>query len=174
MARNDPAGAVTDLRTRLVHEFAAFGPAYMRWVHSRMPAGEMTFARMRLLGALRSKNPQIMSELSEALGVTPRNITALVDGLEEEGMVRRRPHPNDRRATFVELTAEGADVCRIGFMEHVEAVSELFDDLSVADQEELARLLGQLQAALQSRGIAPGFHPDRACPGRSGPGGTPL
>jgi len=139
-----------------------------------MPAGDMTYARMRLMGALRFRSPQIMSELSEDLGVTPRNITALVDGLEEDGMVRRRPHPTDRRATFVELTAEGTDMCRVGFMEHVGAVSELFDDLSVADQEELIRLLSQLQAALQSRGIATGYHPDRACPGRGGPGGTPL
>ena len=35
-----------------------------------------------------------MSDLADALGVTPRNITALVDGLEEEGMVRRVAHPD--------------------------------------------------------------------------------
>ncbi len=173
MATKNPAREPADLRTRLVHEFAAFGPAYMRWVHSRMPAGDMTYARMRLLGALRHKSPQIMSELSEELGVTPRNITALVDALEEEDMVRRRPHPTDRRATFVDLTAEGTHLCRGAFTEHVGAVSELFDALSPDDQEELARLLGQLQAALHSRGIATGVHPYRACPGRSDPDDYP-
>ena len=115
-----------------------------------------------------------MSELSEELGVTPRNITALVDALEEEDMVRRRPHPTDRRATFVELTAEGAQLCRGAFTEHVGAVSELFNDLSVADQEALVRLLRQLQASLHSRGIALGFRSDRACPARGEPAGFPL
>ncbi len=115
-----------------------------------------------------------MSELSEELGVTPRNITALVDALEEEDMVQRRPHPTDRRATFVELTADGTDLCRGAFTEHVGAVADLFDALSPDDQEELARLLGQLQAALHSRGIATGVHPHRACPARGEPAGFPL
>ena len=78
-------GAGEDLRVRLVEEFAAFGPAYMRWVKSRLQEGGISYARMRLLSVLRCKGPQIMSSLSQGLGVTPRNVTALVDALEEEG-----------------------------------------------------------------------------------------
>ena len=76
---------------RLVDEFAAFGPMYLKWVRSRLQDSGMTYARMRLLGALHCNGPQIMSSISDELGVTRRNVTALVDALEGEGLVRRKP-----------------------------------------------------------------------------------
>ena len=143
-----------DLRVRLVEEFAAFGPAYTRWVKSRLQEGGIRYARMRLLSVLRCKGPQIMSSLSEGLGVTPRNVTALVDALEEEGLVGRRPHPTDRRATLIELTSGGAETCGGMYDEHRAAVSELFLDLSEDEQRELMRLLGSLREALRREGIS--------------------
>ena len=142
-----------DLRVQLVDEFAAFGPAYLRWVRSRVQEGGISYARMRLLSALHFKGPQIMSSLSEKLGVTPRNVTALVDALEEEGLVERRPHPTDRRATIIELTPRGAETCGGIYAEHRGAVSELFVGLSEEDLHELIRLLSELRGLLRSEGI---------------------
>jgi DNA-binding MarR family transcriptional regulator len=34
-------------------------------------------------------------------------VTLMVDDLEQRGLVRRRPHPEDRRAKLVQLTAAG-------------------------------------------------------------------
>lgn len=147
------AGSVEeDLRLRLVDEFADFGPSYMRWVKSRLQDRGLTYARMRLLGALHCGGPQIMSSISDGLGVTRRNVTALVDALEEEGLVRRQPHPTDRRATVIELTPEGERTANIMYDEHREAVSELFSGLSEEDQRELMRLLGRLRDALRREG----------------------
>ncbi len=97
------------LALRLVDEFAAFGPCYLKWVRSKLGDCGVSYARMRLLGTLHCKGPQIMSDISEDLGVTRRNVTALVDALEEEGLVRRMPHPTDRRATIIELTGLGME-----------------------------------------------------------------
>ena len=140
-------------RLRLVEEFAAFGPAYMRWVRSRLGEGGTTYARMRLLGVLRCRGPQIMSGLSGELGVTPRNVTALVDALEEDGLVRRKPHPTDRRATVIEMTDKGERTCESTFVGHAEAVSELFDELSDDESQELLEALSKLRGALKRRGI---------------------
>lgn len=148
------ATASEDLRVRLVEEFAAFGPAYMRWVKSRLQEGGISYARMRLLSVLRCKGPQIMSSLSQGLGVTPRNVTALVDALEEEGLVGRRPHPTDRRATVIELTPRGTQTCEGMYDEHRVATSELFVGLSEDEQRELIRLLGTLRDALRRAGIS--------------------
>ncbi len=142
------SGAVGDLSLRLVDEFAAFGPAYMRWVRSRMQEPGVSYARMRLLGALHCGGPKIMSGISDELGVTRRNITALVDALEEEGLVRRRPHPTDRRATVIELTGEGARKMDTLYDEHRRSVAELFAELSDEDRRELVRLLGLLRGRL--------------------------
>ena len=142
------SGAVGDLSLRLVDEFAAFGPAYMKWVRSRMQEPGVSYARMRLLGALHCGGPKIMSGISDELGVTRRNITALVDALEEEGLVRRRPHPTDRRATIIELTGEGARTMDTLYDEHRRSVAELFAELSDEDRRELVRLLELLRGRL--------------------------
>jgi DNA-binding MarR family transcriptional regulator len=62
------------------------------------------FARGRVLWALRDSGPVLMRALSEALGVSPRTVTGLVDSLEADGWVTRTPHPADRRATIISLT----------------------------------------------------------------------
>ena len=139
---------------RLVDEFAAFGPPYMKWVRSRLGEGGISYARMRLLGALHCGGPQIMSSISDELGVTRRNITALVDALEEEELVRRKPHPTDRRATVIELTPKGFETTDSIYEGHREAVAELFTDLSEEDLSELVRLLGSLREALRQKGIS--------------------
>ena len=108
----------------------------------------VSYARMRLLGALHCNGSRIMSGLSDELGVTRRNVTALVDGLEAEGLVRRLPHPTDRRATIIELTDEGARTMDTLYDGHRGAVAELFDDLSEDDRRELVRLLGLLRGGL--------------------------
>jgi DNA-binding MarR family transcriptional regulator len=146
--------AEENLRLRLVDEFADFGPSYLRWVKSRLQDRGLTYARMRLLGALHCGGPQIMSSISDGLGVTRRNVTALVDALEEEGLVRRQPHPTDRRATVIELTPEGERTTNVMYDEHREAVSEVFSGLSEEDQRELMRLLGQLREALRREGVS--------------------
>jgi DNA-binding MarR family transcriptional regulator len=139
---------------RLVDEFAAFGPPYLKWVRSRLGEGGISYARMRLLGALHCGGPQIMSSISDELGVTRRNITALVDALEEEGLVRRKPHPTDRRATIIELTPKGFETTESMYEGHREAVAELFTDLSEEDLSELVRLLGSLREALRQKEIS--------------------
>jgi len=138
---------------RLVDEFAAFGPLYMKWVRSRLQAGGMTYARMRLLGALHCNGSQIMSSISDELGVTRRNVTALVDALEEEGLVRRKPHPTDRRATVIEMTGRGEQTMDSIYDEHRAAVAELFERLGGEDQRELTRMLGDLREALRRESI---------------------
>ncbi|HVF01495.1 MAG TPA: MarR family transcriptional regulator [Rubrobacteraceae bacterium] len=147
-------GSNEELGARLVDEFAAFGPAYMRWVKSRLQDGGVSYARMRLLYALRCGGPRIMSSLSGVLGVTPRNVTALVDALEEEGLVVRRPHPTDRRATVIELTDRGVEPTGSMYDEHREAVGELFEGFSGDEQRELLRLLGMLRETLREKGIS--------------------
>ena len=145
--------SVTSSSLRLVDEFAAFGPLYLKGVRSRLQDRGMTYARMRLLGALHCKGPQIMSSISEELGVTRRNVTALVDALEEEGLVRRKPHPTDRRATLIEMTGRGEETMDRLYDEHRAAVSELFEGLDETDRKELARMLGAMRETLRREGI---------------------
>lgn len=94
-----------------------------------------------------------MSELGEFLGMSPRNMTVLIDGLEKENLVRRVPHSRDRRITCVEITDTGRDIAKSELGPSELASAALFDDLSVREQVELLRLLTKVAEALRARGI---------------------
>jgi DNA-binding MarR family transcriptional regulator len=51
--------------------------------------------------------PLTLRGLAERLAADPPYVTLMVDDLQERGLVRRMPHPEDRRAKLVELTAAG-------------------------------------------------------------------
>ena len=59
--------------------------SYQRWARSLVAADAPSYPRMRLLYELHCDGPQRMGDLASALEVTPRSVTALVDGLEGEG-----------------------------------------------------------------------------------------
>ncbi len=73
-----------------------------------LAARGLTRARATLMTLLHRMGPSNQRALADALRVTPRNVTGLVDGLEEVDLVVRSPHPEDRRATLVSLTDAGA------------------------------------------------------------------
>ena len=132
----------------LLDAFSKLGPLWLRWVQNRMREKGISFARLKLLGTLKHSGPTIMNELSEHLMVTPRNVTALVDGLEKEGLVRRTPHPTDRRAILIELTQMGEESCIRPQAELEQEALTLFDQLPVKDQANLIRLLTRLHGIL--------------------------
>ena len=138
---------------RLADEFAGFGPAYRRWIRNQLQDSEVSHARMRLLWALKCGGSRIMSEISEELGVSRRNVTALVDALESEGHVRRRDHPTDRRATLIELTDRGRESTGRLFEEHRAAMAQIFEALPEEDRQEMIRLMSRIREALQNEGI---------------------
>ena len=71
----------------------------------------MTFGRTRAIRRL-ARQPMSMRELADALGIDPPNATVVVDDLEAQGLVRRQPHPTDRRAKVVEATRKGKELAR--------------------------------------------------------------
>jgi DNA-binding MarR family transcriptional regulator len=71
----------------------------------------MSFGRTRAIRRL-ARRPLSMGELAAMLGIDPPNATVLVDDLESQGLVRRRPHPTDRRAKLVEATRKGKALAR--------------------------------------------------------------
>jgi DNA-binding MarR family transcriptional regulator len=87
--------------------------------------------------------PTPMRELAGALRCDNSYVTSVVDGLEQQGLARRMPHPTDRRVKVVELTARGAAVAarvRMAF----DQPPASFASLSEADAELLLVLLRKL------------------------------
>ncbi|MTD52671.1 MarR family winged helix-turn-helix transcriptional regulator [Amycolatopsis pithecellobii] len=83
----------------------------------------LTFARYEALVLLtfarRSSLP--MRVMGERLQLHPTSVTNIVDRLERDGLVKRVPHPTDRRTTLVEITDDG----RARHAEATKAVTEI-------------------------------------------------
>ena len=70
----------------LVAAFSEMGPAWVRWVQATIPDDTVSYARLRVLNALKCQQEGLtMTKLGEALEVTGRRVTALVDALAEHG-----------------------------------------------------------------------------------------
>jgi DNA-binding MarR family transcriptional regulator len=149
---SSPADAQPDPASRLVEILPAVQRAFARWAQSLTESAGSSPARMRLLGVLHCKGPQIMSELGDELGVRARQVTNLVDALEREGLVRRVAHPSDRRATIIEATAAGLQQAEQLCQPFHQTLAGLYRELPEADQRELLRLLESLLDLLRRKG----------------------
>jgi DNA-binding MarR family transcriptional regulator len=131
----------------LAIEVAAFVASFERWSGRKAAEVGASAPRMKLLYAVRCHGPRKMADLADALDTTPRNVTAIVDALEADGLVRRTPHATDRRVTLVELTCDRDRVAE-QFGRYQGFVEELFVNLDAADKRTLLHLLAGLRAQM--------------------------
>lgn len=69
----------------------------------------LTFARFEALVLLyhSQRGSLPMRVMGQRLQLHPTSVTNIVDRLEGDGLVKRIPHPTDRRTTLVEITEAG-------------------------------------------------------------------
>jgi DNA-binding MarR family transcriptional regulator len=109
----------------------------------------LTTARVHLLWVLQHAGPSTQQSLAALCGVTPRNITGLVDALEQSGHVRRTPHPTDRRAVLVELTDDAAETMRRMQEDHTQLNATLLQAVAPADRAAVERGVAAIAAHLE-------------------------
>ena len=106
---------------------------------------DITPAQFRALRVLRRHGVMRQSELSDRLKIAPRSTTEVIDALQARDLAGRRPDPDDRRATLVELTEHGTQVLH-AIREASGSESErVFDRLTPADRAALAAILRKLR-----------------------------
>ncbi|GAY12375.1 transcriptional regulator, MarR family [Pseudonocardia sp. N23] len=109
----------------------------------------LTFARYEALVLLffSRRRSLPMRVMGERLQLHPTSVTNIVDRLQADGLVRRVPHPTDRRATLVEITEDGLN--RLA-----DATKSVTDDdfglrgLDPGESKQLTTLLGQVRHAV--------------------------
>jgi DNA-binding MarR family transcriptional regulator len=111
----------------------------------------MTLARAAVVVLVDRQGASTQRALSRSLRVTPRNITGLVDALEEEGLVVRAPHPSDRRATLVTLTRQGSALARALRRDQDGFAGRLFGDVDPAELSAFTRVLDRVLVRIEER-----------------------
>ena len=98
-------GADTDLARRVWRAMSEIALDRDRKVAVSEALG-LSWTRVLALRRLAAQ-PLTLRALAERLAADPPYVTLMVDDLEERGLVQRMPHPEDRRAKLVHLTAAG-------------------------------------------------------------------
>jgi DNA-binding MarR family transcriptional regulator len=88
--------------------------------------------------------PRTQRELSDFLMLNPSQVVALVDALEERGLVERVPPPTDRRANVVVATADGRSLFDKARVEVANLHESLLGDLGAVEREEFLAVIRRL------------------------------
>ncbi len=111
-------------------------------VHARRVADDLGLTASQVIALRELSEPVTARELATRMGCEPPNATFVLDRLEQQGLIQRRPHPADRRAKQIVLTSDGQH-CRATVLEHLSTQPPLAP-LTATQQEALRDLLKTL------------------------------
>jgi DNA-binding MarR family transcriptional regulator len=116
----------------------------------------LTPADIGLLRMIAIEPGRSQQSLATHLGVVPSRVTALIDQLDQKGLVERRRSTEDRRTYELLLTGEGGRV--MGQLKRV-AFAHEEDICSALDHGQRAQLTELLELIAGKQGLTPGVHP---------------
>jgi DNA-binding MarR family transcriptional regulator len=105
-----------------------------------------------LLELERTERPLRASELESKLLVAQYNLSRLLDRLENQNLIKRRPDPEDGRSRLIEITEQGRELRRRMWPIYRTVVHNVIgSQLTAADMKALAELLSALSAHQEPR-----------------------
>jgi DNA-binding MarR family transcriptional regulator len=108
----------------------------------------MTFTHCKVLVFLSRNEGTTQAKLAEASDTEPMTVVRVLDRMERDGWIERRPDPADRRAHRLYLlppsNAVLAEIVRIG----EKARSEALAGLSADEREQMMKMLEHVRANL--------------------------
>jgi MarR family transcriptional regulator, 2-MHQ and catechol-resistance regulon repressor len=106
-------------------------------LNRHLSENNLTVSQFGTLEVLLHLGPLNQRSIGEKLLKSGGNITMVIDNLEKNELVERKPDPNDRRAVMIHLTEKGETFIREFFPEHLEKIK---DEFSVLNKKELTQL----------------------------------
>ena len=99
---------------------------------------DLNVTDMKCLDIMTLKGPASPSELAQHTGLSTGATTAMIDRLENAGLVVRRPHPTDRRGTIVVLSRKAMRKLPAMFASLAKAMDALVSTYSEKELRVLA------------------------------------
>ena len=124
-----------------------YGLARDRFTAAVGQATNLTSTEVEALEHLEEEGPLTQKQLAERLFLTSGGTTLLVDRLEKDGFVSRRPHPSDRRAVLLRLNQVAAPQTSPALERYHAAVMAAARKLSPAERDAVAQFLDAASAA---------------------------
>lgn len=112
--------------------------------HIRRVADTLGITASQAIALRELSEPMRLTELAEHMSCEASNAGYVIDRMEKQGLVERRPHPSDRRAKLLSLTSDG-EHCRANVLDALTREAPI-DPLSEAEQSALLDLLRRATA----------------------------
>ncbi|HEX9369109.1 MAG TPA: MarR family transcriptional regulator [Vicinamibacterales bacterium] len=114
-------------------------------IESKLGGVGLSLAKLFALKAVADAGESLpLGQLAELLSCVKSNVTQLVDRLEADGLVERKPDPRDRRTRLAVLTPAGRKACQEGTRLQRAAERDLLKKLSRNEAHQLGALLEKL------------------------------
>jgi DNA-binding MarR family transcriptional regulator len=129
----------------------------------RRPLADLSPTAWQILAVVEGAGePLPPGAIAERLLVTSGTMTSLLDTLERRGLIRRTPHPADRRKLLIDITPEARNLVDSMLPRVHAGFRDIFAPLDEGDRATLLELLGRLQASLRELAAAkPSTGPER-------------
>lgn len=115
------------------------------------PCGQpLSLTHAHTISELHSDGPLSQRELGVRLRLQKSTVSRLVDELERDGTVERRPNPADRRSVLIALSPAGRGKAERLRAAQTELFARLLADTSTDDRRQLAGLLDRLARAARA------------------------
>lgn len=110
----------------------------------------LNFSRFEALALLYStrKGSLPLGKIGNRLQVHPTSVTNTIDRLENDGLVVRKPHPSDKRATLAEITEEGRSRVSLA----AKSLGEIEYGLKAMSEKDLKKIKTGLSSLRHSEG----------------------
>ena len=109
----------------------------IRRLRAESNPSELTFSQLAILARLEEGGRMTTADLARAESMKPQSMGAALAGLEQEGLVQRKPHPTDGRQVLFALTEAGVASRRRDTHLKREWLSAAIADLAPSEQQTL-------------------------------------
>ncbi len=101
----------------------------------------VTLTQLSAMGTLHKRGPMSAGDLAAYERVQPPSMTKVLASLEQHGLVRRAPHPSDKRQAVIALTDAGVELLDSERRARDAWLSRRLADLSAEERAQLREII---------------------------------
>ena len=133
----------------LANELSILSVRLIRWLRAADEGSALTGPLTSALAVIVHSGGIAPSALAELEQVRRPTITRVVDELVARGLVRREPHPTDRRGSIVVATSEGLTLWRTGQLRATAPLAARIENLGPAERKRLEDIIPLLSRLME-------------------------
>ncbi|NLJ40348.1 MAG: MarR family transcriptional regulator [Clostridiales bacterium] len=130
----------TELAKRFLYNARQFRKCGYHKKIDRSIQGE-TFALLFISGRSGAILP---NEISDEMNISSARVAAMLNNLEDKGLISREVDSTDRRRVLVSLTPEGREIANQHRQNSIRAIARMLESLGEHDAKEYVRIMGRL------------------------------